>query len=123
MLFRYCIWFLLLLPAVANGQSQHHFFTLGIEQGLSNPTIWTIAQDKHGFIWIGTANGLNRYDGHSVKQYFNDPKDSSSLPGNTVYWIYTDQDDDMWVACGAKGMAKYNYGTTLGNNQKGKILN
>lgn len=109
MSFRYCIWFLLSLPTVANGQSQHHFFTLGIEQGLSNPTIWTIAQDKHGFIWIGTANGLNRYDGHSVKQYFNDPKDSSSLPGNTVYWIYTDQDDDMWVACGAKGMAKYNY--------------
>ncbi len=109
MLIRCCIWFLLLLPAIVHSQSQHHFFTLGIEQGLSSPIVWSIGQDKYGFIWIATANGLNRYDGHSVKQYFNDPKDSTSLPGNIVYWIYTDKDGDMWFACGIKGVVKYNY--------------
>lgn len=109
MLIRCLIWFFLLLPAIVHSQSQHHFFTLGIEEGLTSPMTWSIGQDKYGFIWIATANGLNRYDGHSVKQYFNDPKDSTSLPGNVVYWIYTDRDGDMWFACGAKGVVKYNY--------------
>jgi ligand-binding sensor domain-containing protein len=101
--------FLFQLAGIARGQSRYHFYTLGIEQGLSNPSIWTIGQDKYGFIWMGTANGLNRYDGHTIKQYFHHAGDSTSLPGNTVYWIHTDKDGDMWMACGGKGIARYNY--------------
>jgi len=71
--------------------------------------VWTIGQDKFGFMWIGTANGLNRYDGHSIKKYFNDPSDSTSLPGNTAFWIHTDREGDMWIALGTKGVVRYNY--------------
>ena len=80
-----------------------------MDQGLSNNFVWAIGQDKFGFIWIGTGNGLNRYDGHSIKQYVNNPKDSSSIPGNVIYWIFTDKDKDIWFACGRQGVVRYNY--------------
>lgn len=60
-------------------------------------------------MWIGTVNGLNRYDGHHIKQYFHSDNDSFSLPGNAVFWIQKDEDGDMWFSCGPQGMAKYNY--------------
>jgi ligand-binding sensor domain-containing protein/putative methionine-R-sulfoxide reductase with GAF domain len=99
----------LLHGSLLSGQSRYHFSTLGMDQGLSNNHVWSICQDKYGFMWIGTANGLNRYDGHSIRQYFNDPKDSLSIPGNIVYWIHKDSYGDMWFACGTQGVAKYNY--------------
>ncbi|MES2649886.1 MAG: histidine kinase [Bacteroidota bacterium] len=101
--------FLLCWNAEVKSQSQYRFSTLGLAQGLSSAFAWSINQDKYGFIWIGTTNGLNRYDGHNIKQYLNDPKDSFSFPGNTVYWIHRDADGEMWFACGDKGVAKYDY--------------
>ena len=94
---------------VAQGQSRYYFSTLGMEQGLSSNFAWSIGQDKYGFMWIGTTNGLNRYDGHSIKQYFHNPKDSFSIPGNIIYWMFKDKDGDMWLACGHQGLVKYNY--------------
>ncbi|HEX8313729.1 MAG TPA: two-component regulator propeller domain-containing protein, partial [Flavisolibacter sp.] len=44
-----------------------------MDQGLSNNFAWAVGQDKYGFMWIGTSNGLNRYDGHNIRQYFHDP--------------------------------------------------
>jgi len=90
-------------------QSRYHFHTLGMDQGLSSNFAWAIGQDKFGFMWIGTNNGLNRFDGHSIKQYFHNSKDSFSLPGNVVYWIFTDRDKDIWFACGRQGIVRYNY--------------
>ena len=90
-------------------QSRYHFNTLGMDQGLSSNFVWSIGQDKFGFIWIGTNNGLNRYDGHSIQQYHHNPKDSFSLPGDVVYWIFTDRDKDIWFACGQQGIVRYNY--------------
>ncbi|HVF81301.1 MAG TPA: histidine kinase, partial [Flavisolibacter sp.] len=84
---------------------------LGMDQGLSSNFAWSISQDKYGFMWIGTTNGLNRYDGHSIKQYLHDAKDSFSIPGNVIYWLFKDRDGDLWLACGHQGMVKYNYVT------------
>ena len=91
------------------GQSRFRFYTLGPGQGITAPFIWSICQDKNGFMWLGSSSGLNRYDGHTIKQYFNDPRDSFSIPSNTVFWIYRDREGDMWFACGAKGVVRYNY--------------
>src|SRR5687767_4020853 len=93
------------------GQSRYNFFTISTEQGLSFQDVWSINQDKYGFIWIGTVYGLNRFDGHTVKQYFHKKEDKGSLAGNTVYWIFKDSDGDMWFACGYDGMSRYNYVT------------
>lgn len=95
------------LPA----QSRSNFFTIGIEQGLSNTNIWSINQDKYGYIWIGTEAGLNRYDGHTMKQYFHSETDKTSVVGNACYWIFKDSEGDMWFACGYSGLSRYNYVT------------
>ncbi|MBC7903211.1 MAG: histidine kinase [Gemmatimonadaceae bacterium] len=100
---------LLLLPFAGSSQSRYNFFTIGVEQGLSAANVWSINQDKYGFIWIATTNGVNRYDGHSIKQYFHEDANQFSIPGNTVYWIFRDSDGDLWFACGHDGLAKYNY--------------
>lgn len=109
MLIRLYLFLLLLIAQAAVGQSRYNFFTIGLEQGLSSQNVWSINQDKYGFIWIATVNGLNRYDGHTIKQYFNKPGDSTTIGGNSIYWIFKDSDGDMWFACGSGGLSKYNY--------------
>lgn len=80
---------------------------LGIEQGLSNNAVTSIYQDKNGFMWFGTYDGLNRYDGYGFKVFRNRIGDSSSLIYNTVYTIEGDQRHNLWVG-GQKGACIYN---------------
>jgi ligand-binding sensor domain-containing protein len=94
-----------------SGQSRFNFFTIGKEQGLSNGNVWSINQDKYGYIWIATEGGLNRYDGHTIKQYLHDSDDPHSIAGNIIYWIFKDSDGEMWFACGTSGLSRYNYAT------------
>lgn len=67
------------------------------EQGLSNSTIETIFQDKRGFIWFGTRDGLNRYDGYQVTVYKYDLKDSNSISDNYIRYLFEDKDQILWV--------------------------
>ncbi len=60
------------------------FDRLTAEDGLSNIQVRGITQDNYGFLWFGTANGLNRYDGSSIKVYRLDPDDPNSLSHNNV---------------------------------------
>ena len=75
---------------------------LGIEHGLSNNAVTSIYQDRKGFMWFGTYDGLNRYDGYNFQVYRNRVGDSSSLIGNSVYTIAGDSQDNLWVG-GQKG--------------------
>ncbi|UYQ95834.1 response regulator [Chitinophaga horti] len=70
---------------------------LGIQQGLSNNAITTIYQDAHGFMWIGTYDGLNRYDGYNFRIYRNVIGDSTSLSTNNVYCLEGDSMRRTWV--------------------------
>lgn len=90
-------------------QSRYRFFTLGAEQGLTSDFAWSVCQDKYNYIWIGTQNGLNRYDGHNIKQYYHSTSDSFSIPGNSIYWMLKDHDGDLWFSLGYAGAARYNY--------------
>ena len=73
------------------------FKRISIEQGLSNSTIETIYQDKRGFIWIGTRDGLNRYDGYQMVVYRYDPKNAGSISDNYIRCIYEDRNQNLWV--------------------------
>jgi ligand-binding sensor domain-containing protein/signal transduction histidine kinase/DNA-binding response OmpR family regulator len=68
------------------------------EQGLSNSTIEAIYQDKEGFIWFGTRDGLNRYDGQEITTFKNDPADSTTLSDSYIRAIYEDRENNLWVA-------------------------
>lgn len=83
-----------LLPLSAQNLLFEH---LSYEQGLSESNITAILQDRQGFLWIGTSNGLNRYDGYTVIIYRNDPNDSASLSNNAITALYEDESGILWV--------------------------
>lgn len=80
---------------------------IGIEQGLSNNAVISIYQDHNGFMWFGTYDGLNRYDGYDFKIFRNKIGDNTSLINNTVYTIDGDNKHNLWVG-GQKGACVYN---------------
>lgn len=86
---------------------------LGVERGLSNNHVVGIVQDKHGFIWIATDEGLNRFDGHNFKTYYKDELNgASSLTGNELNAICDDpRRPIIWIATQRAGLNAYNYET------------
>ncbi len=86
---------------------QHRFVHLTVEDGLSNGVVNAIAQDSAGFMWFGTENGLNRYDGRSFKAYFHIPSDSTSLPNSRITSLLTAPDGTLWVVT-PLGLCSYN---------------
>lgn len=73
------------------------FAHISNEQGLSNSTVEAIFQDSKGFIWLGTRDGLNRYDGNEMIVYRNDPADTNSLSDSYIRCIYEDSGHNIWV--------------------------
>lgn len=84
-----------------------HLGYLGIEHGLSNNAVTAIYQDHYGFMWFGTYEGLNRYDGYNFKVFKNRLKDSSSLANNWIVAIHEDSKKNLWVGT-KKGISVYN---------------
>ncbi|HEX2867407.1 MAG TPA: two-component regulator propeller domain-containing protein [Ignavibacteriales bacterium] len=82
------------------------FEHISIEQGLSQSSINSIIQDYKGFMWIATADGLDRYDGYSFKIFRNIPRQAGSLSDNSVFAVYEDRSGNLWA------------GTLLGNLNK-----
>jgi signal transduction histidine kinase/ligand-binding sensor domain-containing protein/DNA-binding response OmpR family regulator len=80
---------------------------LGIDQGLSNNAVTSILQDHNGFMWFGTFDGLNRYDGYNFKIFRNVIGDTTSLNGNGIRAIAEDADHQLWIGTG-KGLNIYN---------------
>ena len=64
---------------------------------VSDNRFHAICEDMSGFIWIGTENGLNRYDGYNFNQFYHDDNDSLSLLSNYVRSLYPDKDGTLWI--------------------------
>ena len=82
------------LPPVRNLKFAH----LTTNDGLSQDRVFAIMQDRLGFMWLSTGEGLNRYDGHSFVVYKNDPRDSGSLSDNGTGDVFEDKQGFLWVA-------------------------
>ncbi len=85
------------------------FEHLTIKDGLSNNIVYAILQDSKGFMWFGTGEGLNRYDGYMIKEYQHDPTDSTSISGNFIWFegLYEDREGTLWIATNASGLNKF----------------
>lgn len=89
---------------VAGGQSvgEHYYFkNLSIENGLSQNTVNAILQDRKGFMWFGTKDGLNRYDGLSFRKFKYASGDERSLGNNFITALHEDADGRIWVGTDA----------------------
>jgi len=93
------------------------FQNLSQEDGLSQTTIYNMMQDRKGFMWFGTQDGLNRYDGHEFKVYHNEPFDSTSIMDGWSWGIYEDSDAEVWVAL-STGIAKLDPATDTFTNYR-----
>ncbi len=78
-------------------QSRIEFQQWNIEDGLSNQVIRNLAQDSHGFLWLTTEQGLNRFDGKNFISYINTPGDTNTLSNNFLFGLAIDQEDVVWV--------------------------
>ena len=83
------------------------FNHLTVENGLSQSSVMCIIQDEKGFMWFGTQDGLNRYDGYNIKVFKNNPLDSTSLINNFILGLYNDSTGNMYVVSQG-GFQKYN---------------
>ncbi|MBN1184433.1 MAG: hypothetical protein JXB49_19230 [Bacteroidales bacterium] len=86
--------------------SERNFKSLGKSEGLSNSMTTCIVQDTTGFIWIGTQDGLNRFDGYTIKIYKHIDNDTTSLPDNYIRNLYIDPEGIMWIGTNA-GICRY----------------
>ncbi|HET9316696.1 MAG TPA: two-component regulator propeller domain-containing protein, partial [Vicinamibacteria bacterium] len=83
------------------------FERVSLEQGLSQSTVLSMIQDSRGFMWFGTEDGLNRYDGINFKSYKSDPSDHASLPASMVWAVTEDAQGDLWLATEGGGLARW----------------
>lgn len=79
----------------------------GPEDGLSHPSVYAILQDRSGFLWFGSANGLNRFDGYRFKSYFHHPHDPASLSSNSLSAILEDEDGFLWLGSWGGGLVRF----------------
>lgn len=83
-LLKACLYFSILLPFKAGAATQQPIRVLNIDNGLSNNSVTCITKDKYGFMWMGTYDGLNRYDGYTFKVFRNIWGDKNSLVNNHI---------------------------------------
>lgn len=87
----------LLEPAVTGQQTRIKFDRISIAQGLSQSTVRCILQDSRGFMWFGTGDGLNKYDGYKFTRFKCDPEDTPSLSDKSVLSILEDGNGILWI--------------------------
>ena len=104
------IYAFLLFTITLYGQNKNHFINLNREDGLSSNFITAIHQDKYGYMWFGSTNGLNRYDGHRIKTYLKNDNPKNSISNNfTIDILYTTT--NKLLICSSSSIDVYNYKT------------
>ncbi len=92
----------------AFAQQDHIVFEkLSLEHGLSQTTVSAIIQDRDGFMWFGSRNGLNQYDGYQFKVFKNIAFDSSSLSDNWIMSLCIDRNGHLWIGTLNRGLNRY----------------
>lgn len=88
----------LFFSSIIMAEKNPFFFTqIGNESGLTENTITDLFQDSDGYIWIGTNNGLFKYDGYRCKVYRNRPDSTNTLGDNTISCIEEDSQQNIWI--------------------------
>ena len=104
LLFIFLIWILWSAKVLAQ---PIRFDRFTVEEGLSHNTVTALHLDQRGFLWVGTINGLNRYDGASFRTYRFDPNDSTSLSNDFIHGVYEDQEGELWISTRDGGVSRY----------------
>lgn len=96
----YCLAFLIVLISLAPLYAQEkkiRFQYITLDQGLTHNMVDCMLLDSKGFMWFGTWNGLNRFDGYNFTFYKRDSRNPGSLSGNFIYDLAEDKEGNIWV--------------------------
>jgi ligand-binding sensor domain-containing protein/serine phosphatase RsbU (regulator of sigma subunit) len=104
----FCIISFLFFSSEFLAQRRIIFNPLTIDDGLSQSSVTCISQDKQGFMWFGTQDGLNRYDGYNIKIFKNIPNDFSSLTNNFIFSIIEDLSGTLYIETQGGTFHRYN---------------
>ena len=104
LLFIFFLLFLLLRPLHAQRVSPVNVEMITVEDGLSQSVVYDIAQDKKGFIWIATFNGLDRYDGNEFVHFRHQNDDVFSISSNHITCIFEDLQQRLWIGTNEDGL-------------------
>ncbi len=101
--------FVLFSTLVRAAKPPLNFQKINTQNGLSNNTVNCIVQDKRGFMWMGTNDGLNRFDGNNFITFRNKPGDTTSISGNIITALLEDENAVIWIATADGGITRYDY--------------
>ena len=103
----------ILLTLITSGQSfaqggdEPRFERISIEQGLAHTSVKTLLQDSQGFMWFGTNDGLNKYDGYKFTLYKHDRENPYSISENHIMSMYEDQRGNLWIGTWGGGLNRF----------------
>jgi ligand-binding sensor domain-containing protein/serine phosphatase RsbU (regulator of sigma subunit) len=100
----------LFASTILHAQEESRFYNITADQGLSQGVVNCICQDKLGFMWFGTQDGLNRYDGVSITVFKNNPVDSNSIAANNIICLFPDNNGHLWIGTEG-GLSSFNINT------------
>ncbi len=83
------------------------FDRLGLEEGLSQETVYDILQDRDGILWLATQEGLNRYDGYTIRTYLHEPDEPGTLSHDWVWTVLEDRSGTLWVGTDGGGLNRF----------------
>ncbi|HVO72799.1 MAG TPA: two-component regulator propeller domain-containing protein, partial [Ignavibacteriaceae bacterium] len=100
--------FLIIFTFLVKANPQNITFGhLSLEDGLSNNSVNCLLQDHYGFLWFGTDDGLNRFDGYQIRIFRNDPGDTHSLSDNSIYSVFEDRAGFLWIGTNNGDLNRY----------------
>ncbi|KAA5827735.1 response regulator [Algibacter amylolyticus] len=105
---KYKLFFFFLFFVCSSHSQDRTFYHYGLIDGLSQQSIISIINDSNGFLWIGTQDGLNRFDGNTFKIYKHRLNDSLSISGNFINKLIENIDGTIWIATANNGVCYYN---------------
>ena len=109
---------LLRIQALFGQHQPVRFAHLTTNQGLSQNNVTCILQDSRGFMWFGTQDGLNKFDGYTYTLYRNDPQKATSLSHNYIHAIYEDKQGRLWIGTDDGGLSLFEPNTDTFLNYK-----
>lgn len=97
----------LFLQTLVLAQGLRNYYSLNVDDGLSQNSVWDVWQDYKGYLWISTSDGINRFDGYNFKHYQSKVNSPNSIAGIGIFKFYEDQQNKLWVAHD-RGISYYN---------------
>lgn len=91
----------------ATAQGNLKFSTYSVNEGLPQSSVWSITQDKNGFLWVSTSDGVCRFDGFTFNVYKSNPKNPHSILTGNENYFFNDEQHNLWLIS-AKGISRYN---------------